>query len=93
MNDPVIFLAKGKKVYPRIRGKNLAVRYGFPEGYCAIPNKSAYMDDETWAEVMKAVAPGIKKMNVSNVAYTFPILFSIYLTLHICPSKFSADYM
>ena len=55
-----------------------------------IPNKSSYMDDETWVKVMKVVAPGIRKIRVSNVACVFPILFSIYLTIHIYPSKLSS---
>ena len=68
-------------------------RYGFPEVSGVIPNKASYMDDETWAKVVKVVAPGIRKMEVSNVACVFPVLLSIYLTLHICPSRFSSDYL
>ena len=49
------------------------------------------MDDDTWEKVVKVVAPGIIKMKVSNVACVFPILFSIYLTIRLCPSKFSSD--
>ena len=49
------------------------------------------MDDETWPKVVKVVAPGIRKMTVSNVVCVLPILLSIYLTLHLCPSKLSAD--
>ena len=56
-----------------------------------IPKKSAYMDDETWAKVVKVLAPSIRKMKVSNVACVFPILFSLYLTIHLYPSKFSSD--
>ena len=56
-----------------------------------IIDKAAYMDDETWEKVVKVVAPGIRKIKVSNVACVFPILFSIYLTLHFCPSEFSLD--
>ena len=89
----MIFLAKGTKVHPRIRGNKLVTRYGFPEGSCVIPNKATYMDDETWAKVVKVVAPGIRKMKVSNVACVLPILFYIYLTLHLCPSKLSSDDM
>ena len=51
------------------------------------------MDDETWAKVVKVASPGIRKMKASNVSCVLPILLSIYLTLHICPSKFSADDM
>ena len=80
-------LEKGAKVHPRIRNTNLVTRYGFPEGSCAITNKSAYMDDETWVKVVKVVSPGIRKMKVSNAACVFPILFSTYLTFHLCPSK------
>ena len=46
------------------------------------------MDGETWAKLEKLVAPGIIKMKVINVACVLPILFYIYLTLHIFPSKF-----
>ena len=56
-----------------------------------IPNKSAYMNDETWVKVMKLVSPGIRKMKVSNVACVLPFLFSIQLTLHLFSSKLSSD--
>ena len=91
VNGPVIFLEKRTKVGPRLRGNNLVTKYGFPEGSCVVPNKASYMDDETWAKVVKVVAPGIIKMNVSNIACVSPILFSIYLTIHLCPSKLFAD--
>ena len=91
MNGPVIFLTKGEMVHPSLRGNNLVTKYGLPEGYCVIPNKASYMDDETWAKVVKLVAPGIRKMAVINVAFVSSILFSTYLTLHLCSSKFSAD--
>ena len=48
-----------------------------------IPKKAVNMDNETWAKVVKVLAPGIRKMKVSNVACVFTILFSIYLTIHI----------
>ena len=32
VNGPVIFLAKGTKVHPRMRGNNLVNKYGLPEG-------------------------------------------------------------
>ena len=89
MNDPVICMSQGTKVQPRIKGTNLVTRHGFPEGSYVIPNQAEYMDDDTWANVVKVLTPGIRKMKVSNVAYVFPILFSIYLTIHMCPSKFS----
>ena len=91
VNGPVIFLEKGTKVHPRLRGKNLVTKYGLPEGSCVIPNKAAYMDDETWAKAVKVVAPVIRKMVVSNVDFVCSILFYTYLTLHLCSSKSSAD--
>ena len=45
VTGPVIFLAKGTKAHPRLRGANLVTRYGFPEGSCVIPKKVSYMDD------------------------------------------------
>ena len=56
-------------MHPRLIGNNLVTKYVFPEGSCVIPNKAAYMDDETWAKVVKVVAPGIRKMAVSNVDF------------------------
>ena len=43
------------------------------------------MDDETWENVMRVVAPGIRKTKVRKAACVFPILFYIYLTIYICP--------
>ena len=91
MNGLVTFLENVNLVHSSLRGTNLVTKYIFPEGFGLIPNKAAYMDDETWAKLVKMVAPGIRKMKVSNVACVFPILFSIYLTIHLCPSKFSSD--
>ena len=93
MNGPVIFLAKGENLHPRLRGNNLVTRYGFTEGSCVIPNKSEYMDDETWSKVEKVVATGIRKTKMSNVACILTILLSTYLNLHICTYKLSADDM
>ena len=73
----MIFLAKGTSVQPRLRGANFVNIYGFLEDSGVIPHKSAYMDDENWAKVSKVVSPSIRKMRVRNVAYVFPILFSI----------------
>ena len=78
MNGPVIFIVKGKKVHPRLRVNNFVTKYGFPEGSCVIPNKAAYMDDETWEKVVKLVAPCIRKMAVRNVA-----LFALFYSLLI----------
>ena len=90
MNAPVIFMAKGGKLHPRLRGTNLVTRYGLPEGSFVIPNKVSYVDDETWSKLVKVVAPGIRKMKASNFSYDFTILFSIYLTIHLCTSKISS---
>ena len=91
VNGPVIVLAKGTNMHHRLGGINLVTKYGLPVVSCVIPKKVSYMNDATWAKVVKVVAPGIRKMKVSNVACVFPILFFIYLTLHICPYKFSSD--
>ena len=39
----------------RLRGNNLVTKYGLLEGSYVIPNKEAYMDDKTWATVVKVV--------------------------------------
>ena len=78
VNGPVIFLAKGAKVHPILKGTNLVTIYVLPEGSCVIPNKAAYMDDETWVKVVKLIAPGIRKMKVSNVACVF-LFYSLYI--------------
>ena len=49
------------------------------------------MDDKTWAKVVKVVAPGIRKMAVSNVAFVCSNLFYTYITLHLGSAKFSED--
>ena len=74
-------------------GTNLVTKCKLSEGYCVIPNKSAYLYGDTWEKVVKVVAPAIRKMRVMNVTCGLTILFSIYLTPHICPSKFFADDM
>ena len=56
-----------------------------------IPDKGEYMDFETWVKVVKVVASSIRKMKVNNDACVFPILLSIDLTLHLYPSKLSAN--
>ena len=53
-------------------------RYGLLEVSCVITNKAAYMDDYNLANVVKLVAPGIRKINVSNVDCVFPI-YSLYI--------------
>ena len=69
VNVPVTFLANGIKVYPSLRGTNMVTRYGLPEGYCVISNKAAYMEDDIWEQVVKVVAPSIRKIAVRNVDY------------------------
>ena len=59
MNDPVIFMAKGTKLHPRLRDTNLVTRYVLPEGSCVIPKKSAYMGDETWLHSRKLYAESL----------------------------------
>ena len=90
VNGPLIFLGIGKKVHQRLTGIKLVTKYGFTEGSCVIPNKAAYIDDKTLARVVKVVAPGIRKMAVSNVTFVCCILFSTYLNLHLCSSKLYA---
>ena len=58
-----------------------------------IPNKSAYMDDNTWAKLVKVVDPGIIKMKVINFVCVLSVLLNIYLTLHICTLKLSSGDM
>ena len=82
-------MAEGDLVYPWIIGNNLVIRCRYTEGYCVIPKKSAYMYDKTWLKVMKVIALVIRKMKVGNF-YVLLILFSIYLTPYLCPSKISA---
>ena len=91
VNCFVICMEKGTEVHKSLRGKNLGTKYGLPEGYFVLQSKEAYMDDKTWAKVVKVVASGIREMAVSNVAFVFSILFSTYLTLHIRSSKFSLN--
>ena len=78
-------------MHPRLRYNNFVTKYVLPEGSFVIPNKSAYLDDETWAKVVKVVAPGIRKVAVINVAFVCSVLFSTYINLHLCSSKLSAD--
>ena len=88
---PVIFLERGTMMHPRLRGNNLVTKYILLEGSCVITNKAAYMEIKTWAKVMKVVSPCIRKMAERNFAFVCSILFSTYLTLHLCFYKFSAD--
>ena len=72
-------------------GNNLVTKYGLPEVSCVITKKTSYMDEETWSNVVKVVAPGFRKMEVSNVSFVCHILFSTYLTLHLCSYILWAD--
>ena len=54
-------VTEGLEIFAEERINNLVTKYGFPKGSYVIPNKAAYMDDETWAKVVKVVAPGIRK--------------------------------
>ena len=56
-------------MHQRLRVNNLVIKYGLPKESCVITHKAAYVDDETWAKVVKVVAPGIRKMAVSNVTF------------------------
>ena len=42
-----------------------------------IPNKAAYMDDDTWAKVMKLIETDIRKMKMGNVDLCFA--YSVYI--------------
>ena len=66
-------------------------KYGFLERSCVITNKAEYIDDKTCTNVAKVVSTSIRKMAVGNVDFVCFILFSTYLTLHLCTYKFSAD--
>ena len=79
MNGTVIFMSKGTKVHPRLRGNNLVTKYGLTEGSCVITNKSEYMDDETWSKVVKVVASGIRKMAVEQCCFLFDLFYSILI--------------
>ena len=78
-------------MHPRLRYNNFVTKYVLPEGSCVITTKAAYVDDETWSEVVKVVAPGIRKMAVINAAFVCSVLFSTYINLHLCSSKLSTD--
>ena len=84
-------MEKGTEVHKSLRGKNLGTKYGLPEGYFVLQRKEAYMDDNTWEKVVKVVAPGIRKMAVSNVDFVCSNLLYTYLNLNLCSSKLSAD--
>ena len=78
----MIFLEKGGNLHPIIRGKSLVNRKIFPEGYCVIPNKAQYMDDETWDKLVKVVSPGIRKTKVRNFAGVFAY-FILYISNYL----------
>ena len=82
MNGLVIFLSKGDLVNPSYRDTNLVTKYGFTEGSYVIPNKSAYMDDENRKNVVKVLAPVIRKIKVRNIACVC-LFYSLYIQLPI----------
>ena len=55
-------------------------KFRFLKIYFIIPNKAAYIDDETWSNVEKAVTPTIREMKVRNVAYVC-LFYSLYIQL------------
>ena len=65
-------------MHPRLRDNNLVTKYGLPEGSCVIPNKAAYVYDETRAKVVKVAAPGIRKTAVINAAF-FALFYSLLI--------------
>ena len=77
-NLPVIFMEKGTLVHPRLRGTNLLTIFGFTEWSFVITNKAAYMDDDTWVNVGKVRAPGIKK-----IRWGMLLVFCLFYFLYI----------
>ena len=65
-NGPVIFIAVGTKgaesVSKMYRNKRLQRIYGLPPGSSVVCNESAYMDDATWLQIVKIIAPAIREM-------------------------------
>ena len=59
VNGTVVFLTKETLVHPGLRGAKLVTEYGLSEGPFVTPNKSVFMDNETWSKAVKVVAPGI----------------------------------
>ena len=51
-----------------------------------ITKKAAYMDDDTWENVVKVFVPSIIKINVSNVAYLFLYYYYLYIYKSPCLS-------
>ena len=76
-------------VLPKIRGPNLVTKYVFLGVYCVITNQELYMDDEIFMRLVKVVSPSIRKMKLGDVSFVCLILFSLFITPHICSSKLS----
>ena len=74
-NGPVAFVMKGvKESFLRCRtytDENLEKRYGLPAGTTVVSNARSYMDDVTWLECVKSIAPGIRKMPVRFSCFCF----------------------
>ena len=62
-------------MHPRLRVTNLVTSYVSPEESCVVPNKSAYLYDDTWSKVVKVLDPGILKMKAINVSIFYFILY------------------
>ena len=84
----IITLDLHTKRLSKYRSISLVTKYGFSEFAYVIPNKAAYMDDETWSKVVKVVAPGIQKwrreMLLFNLFYFLLIKLYIYVPKIIC---------
>ena len=63
-NGPVVFIANGKSVNRTFSQYRLRKLYGLPEGSIVLCNENAYMDDKTWIETVRVMAPGIRAMPV-----------------------------
>ena len=59
-NGPAIFLSKGKKVDSR-PCRNLE-KHGAPPGSKVFPTSNAYLNDETWVEIVPHLCKAIRKM-------------------------------
>ena len=65
-NGPVVFVGVGmqENMNRLFTSRRLTNVYNLPEGSRMLLNKSGYMDDETWVQVVESMAPGIRQMPV-----------------------------
>ena len=65
-NGPVIFIGSDQMdKFNRIFSfKRMTKYYVLPPGSCVLLNKNAYMDNDTWVEVVRRMAPGIRQMPI-----------------------------